>query len=173
MKTIKQISFVLVLALITTLSSCSSDGGGGSASASLGTIKAKVAGSSFTSMTAATFATKQVVGGATTIVVQGGDASGRTIQLMITGATTPTGTFEISDTASIATIASYTELNLSTMTSQIWAAPFDGSGATGSITITEVTDTNVKGTFTFTAKNQAGSDTKHVTDGAFNVNFSS
>lgn len=174
MKTIKQFSAVLVLALITTLTSCSSDSsGGGGGSASLGTLKGKVAGSNFTSMTAATFATKQVAGLTTNFIIQGSDASGKAIQLMIMGTDGTTGTFEISDTAGISVIASYSEVNLSTMTSQTWAAPYDGSGVVGSITISEVTDTNIKGTFNFTGKNQSGSDTKNVTDGAFNVNFSS
>ena len=34
-------------------------------------------------------------------------------------------------------------------------------------------ETNVKGTFNFTGKNQNGDDTKAVTNGAFNVNFTS
>ncbi|MES2410292.1 MAG: DUF6252 family protein [Bacteroidota bacterium] len=172
-KTIKQFGFALVLAL-TTLSSCSSDsdGGVGGGSASLGTLKAKVAGSNFTSMTAATFATKQVAGGSTTVIVQGSDASGKVIQIMVMGTTVPAGTYQISD-SSISANASYSEINISTMTSQTWAAPYEASGNVGSITISEITETNVKGTFTFTGKNQSGTDTKNVTDGAFNINFSS
>lgn len=173
MKTIKQFSFALVLAVVTTLSSCSSDSsGGGGGSASLGTLKAKVAGSNFTSMTAATFANKQVAGGTTSIIVQGSDASGKVIQIAVMGTTVTAGTYQISD-SSISAYAYYSEINIATMTSQSWGAPYEGSGVAGSITISEITDTNVKGTFTFTGKNETGSDTKNVTDGAFNVNFSS
>ncbi|HNP33632.1 MAG TPA: DUF6252 family protein [Flavobacterium sp.] len=172
MKTIKQLSIVLVLALTSMLSSCSSDGDGGGSSASLGTLKGKVAGTNFTSMTAATFATKVTAGGTTTVIVQGSDATGKAIHLMVMGTTVAAGTYQISD-ASISTEASYTEINLSTMSSTTWAAPYESSGNVGSITISEITDTNVKGTFTFTGKNQSGTDTKQVTNGAFNVNFSS
>lgn len=174
-KTIKHFSFAIVLALTTIFSSCSSDSsGGGGGSASLGTVNAKVAGSNFSSMTVATFATKQTFGGVTTIIVQGSDATGKAIQMTLSGATVGTGTFEISDTASLSAIASYTETNISNPSaSQTWAAPYEGSGVTGSITITEITDTNIKGTFTFTGKNQSGTDTKQITEGTFNVNFNS
>lgn len=176
MKTIKQFGIVLTVALATLLTACSGsdDGGGGGGNASLGQVKAKVGGSNFTSMNLATFATKQVVGGFTTIIIQGSDASGKAIQLMLTGTDGTAGTYEISDDANISAIASYIEANISNpMASQTWAAPYDDSGAVGSITITEITDTNVKGNFTFTGKNQNGTDTKAITNGAFNVNFTS
>ncbi len=175
MKTIKHFSFALVLALVTMLSSCSGDdsSSGGGGSASLGTLKAKIAGSNFTSMPAATFATKQVMGSTTNFTIQGSDATGKAIQIMIMGTDGTAGTYEISDTAGISAIASFTQVNMATMTSTTWAAPYDASGVVGSITISEVTATNIKGTFTFTGKNQSGTDTKQVTEGAFNINFSS
>jgi hypothetical protein len=175
MKTIKKIGIVLTMAFATLLSSCSSDdGGGGGGTASLGQVKAKVGGTNFTSMDLATFATKQVIGGFTTIIVQGSDASGKAIQLILSDYDGGTGTYAISDDANISAIASYIEANISNpMASQTWAAPYDGSGSAGSITITEISDTNVKGTFNFTGKNQNGDDTKAITNGAFNVNFTS
>lgn len=176
MKLIKQFGIVLTIALAILLTSCSGsdDGGGGGGSASLGTLKAKIGGSNFTSMSAATFATKQVVGGTTTIIIQGSDASGKAIQLMLNGTDGNAGTFEISETANIAAIASYIEANVSNpMASQTWAAPYENAGTAGSITISEITDTNVKGNFTFTGKNQDGTDTKQITNGAFNINFTS
>jgi len=166
MKTIKHLALVVVLAATTIFTSCSSSdgGGGGGGNASLGTIKAKAGSTNFTSMTQATFAMRQ--GGM--IIIQGSDASGKAIQLMVTG--NATGTYEISDSG-ISNIGSYTEVNLNTMSSVTWAAPYENSGVAGSITITELTDTNVKGNFSFMAKNQQGADTKNVTNGAFNVNF--
>lgn len=166
MKTFKNISFAIVLALTTILTSCSSSDGGGGGGAAAGTIKAKAGSTNFKSMTQASFAMRQ--GGM--IIIQGSDASGKAIQLMITG--NATGTYQISDSG-ISNIASYTEVNTSTFTSTTWAAPYENSGNVGSITITELTDTAVKGTFTFTGKNQSGADTKAVTNGSFNVNFQS
>lgn len=175
-KTIKHLGLAIVLAIATIFTSCSSDGDGGSGggSAALGTLKAKVGGSNFTSMSMATFASRQTVGGLTNVVVQGSDASGKAIQLIIAGATVGAGTYEISNNATISAIASYTEVNISNPSaSQTWAAPYEASGVVGSIIITEITATNIKGTFSFTPKNQSGSDTKTITNGAFNVNFSS
>ncbi|MGC4040292.1 MAG: DUF6252 family protein [Flavobacterium sp.] len=169
MRTIKNLGLAIVLAVTTIFTSCSSsDGdGGGGGNAALGTITAKVGGASFTSMSAATAATHQ----STMLIIQGSDATGKAIQLMLSGVTAA-GTYEISNTAGISVIANYTEVNVSNpMASQAWAAPYENSGVAGSITITSLTDTNVQGTFNFTGKNQNGTDTKAVTDGSFNVNF--
>ena len=174
MKTIKQFGFALAIIFSLTLSSCGgSDDGGGGGSAANGTIKAKVGGTNFTSMTQASFAYKQAIGNAYMITLQGSTASGKAIQLILNGVDGQPGTYEISDTANISAVGTYTEINVNTLTSQTWAAPYDGSGAAGSITISEITDTNIKGTFSFTAKNQEGSDTKAVTNGAFNLDFQS
>jgi hypothetical protein len=168
MKTLKHFSFAIVLAMATILSSCSSsDDGGGGGSAAAGTIQAKAGGANFKSMTAATFAMNQ--GGM--LVIQGSDATGKAIQLMLAGVTEE-GTYEISDTAGISVIGSYTVTNMSNpMDSDTWAAPYEDSGVVGSVTISEITATTVKGTFNFTGKNQDGEDTKAITNGAFNVNF--
>jgi hypothetical protein len=167
MKTIKHLSFAIVLALTTILTSCSSsDDGGGGGSAAAGTIQAKAGSTNFKSMTQASFAMSQ--GGM--LIIQGSDASGKAIQLMLAGVT-EAGTYEISDTAGISVIGSYTEVNTSTFTSKTWAAPYEDSGVVGSVIISEITATTVKGTFNFTGKNQDGDDTKAVTNGAFNVNF--
>lgn len=50
-----------------------------------------------------------------------------------------------------------------------WYAPLeDNSGVTGTITVTESSDTNVKGTFSFKGVNDLGTF-KNVTNGSFNV----
>jgi hypothetical protein len=175
MKTMKQFGLVLTLALAVIFSSCSGDddnGGGGSAAA--GTIKARVGGANFTSLNMASFAMKQAIGSTYMITLQGSDASGKAIQLILNGVDGQTGTFQIGTETTISAVASYTELNMSNpMDSQTWAAPYEDSGVVGSITISEITDTNIKGTFNFRGKNQEGSDTKEVTNGAFNLNFQS
>lgn len=174
MKTIKKIGLFFAIALVSLTTSCSSDdNGGGGSNATLGTIRARVAGANYTSMEMGTFATRQVIGGLTTIIVQGSDASGKAIQIVITGYD-GLGSYEISEDAAISTVASYIESNISNpMNSLVWAAPYENSGVAGTVTVTEISETNVKGTFNFTGKNQDGEDTKTVTNGAFNVNFSS
>jgi hypothetical protein len=174
MKTIKQFRLALAIIFSLTISSCSSsdDNGGGGGSAANGTIKARIGNSNFTSMQLASFATKQATGSVYTIILQGSDASGKAIQIIMNGVNGQPGTFQISDTSAITTVASYTEVNISNpLNTQVWAAPYDNSGAVGSVTVSEITDTTIKGTFNFTGKNQSGTDTKQITNGAFNLNF--
>lgn len=173
MKTMKQFGLMLTMVMATLLSSCSSDdNGGGGSSAANGTIKAKVGGSNYTTLQAASFATKHQIGNVYMITLQGSDASGKAIQLGLNGVPAATGTYEISQEATISAVASYTEININDpMNSTVWVAPYDGSGVVGSITISEITDTTIKGTFNFIGKNQEGTDTKAVTNGAFNLDF--
>lgn len=176
MKSIKTISslFLAAFVALTTLS-CSGDDSGGSTGgvAAAGTIEAKVGGSNFKSMTIATTALKVSVGGATSITIQGSDSSGKTIQLILNGVDATTGSYDIGVDTNISAVGTYTEINTSTFASTTWAAPYEGGGVVGEITITEITDTNIKGTFNFTGRNQENaSDTKAVTNGAFNVAFS-
>src|SRR6476660_9630421 len=129
MKSIKQISFVIVFAMTTILTSCSSDSGGSGGSATAGTIKAKAGSTDFTSMSQATFAMYQN----NMLIIQGSDASGKAIQLILAGVSTA-GTYQISDTASTSVVGSYTVANLSNPgASTTWAAPYDGSGAVGTV----------------------------------------
>ena len=178
MKTMKQFGLMLTMVAATLLSSCSGDdNGGGGGSAANGTIKAKVGGSNFKSMEIASFASKNAIGGgAYMITIQGSDEEGNAIQLILNGVDGQPGTFEISQSAGITAVGYYTKININTSnpmasTYTTWAAPYEGSGVAGSITISEITDTTIKGTFNFTGKNQEGTDTKAVTNGAFNLNF--
>jgi hypothetical protein len=174
MKTIKQFGLALAIIFSLTISSCSSsdDNGGGGGNAANGTIKAKVGNSNFTSMPVASYATKQATGSVFTIILQGSDASGKAIQIIMNGVNDQPGTFQISNTSGITTVGTYTEVNISNpLNTQVWAAPYENSGIVGSVTVSEITDTTIKGTFNFTGKNQNGSDTKQITDGSFNLNF--
>ncbi|NMH25580.1 DUF6252 family protein [Flavobacterium solisilvae] len=178
MKTMKQFGLMLTFVMATLLSSCSGDdNGGGGGSAANGTIKAKVGGSNFKSMEIASFASKNAIGGgAYMIAIQGSDEEGNAIQLILNGVDGQPGTFEIGTDTTISAVGTYTEteINLSNpaaSTFTTWAAPYEDSGVVGSITISEITDTTIKGTFNFTGKNQEGTDTKAVTNGAFNLDF--
>lgn len=173
MKTSKNLVLIFLFGLFQlSFVSCSGDDDGGSGgSAALGTITAKVDGANFSSISMATFATKQVVGSGTTFIIQGNDASGKAIQIILNGTDGNAGTFQISN-SSIANVASYTETNISNpANSQVWAAPYENSGNIGSVTITEVTSTNIKGNFSFTGRLQGGTSLKQITEGAFNINF--
>jgi hypothetical protein len=176
MKTLKQIGILfLAVVLSTSFVSCSGDDDGGSTgggTAAEGTITANVGGATFTSMTQGTTAVKVATGNAFTITIQGTDLGGKQIQLILNGVDATTGTYEISPEASISAIGTYVEVNTTTFTSQSWLSPYENSGVAGSITITEISDTNVKGNFNFKARNQENAqDIKNITNGSFNVNF--
>lgn len=173
MKSIKKFGFVLVLAVATILSSCSSDSSGGGSSAGLGTLKAKIGSTNFTSIAQGTSAILASNGSYQNLSIGGGDATGKVMQLMILGPNIGVGTYPISETSDLPTTGVYTEVDLSNPTSATpWAAPYDGGGNSGSVIITSMTATNVQGTFSFTALNvSAGTGTKAITNGAFNINY--
>lgn len=176
MKTLKQISILfLAVVLSTSMISCSGDDSGGEVvppTALEGQITANVGGANFASITQGTTAVKVATGNAYTITVQGTDLGGKNLQLILNGVDGTTGTYEIGVDTTISAIGTYTEVNTTTFTSQSWIAPYEDGGVSGSITITEISDTNIKGTFEFKARNQEDAqDIKQITGGSFNVNF--
>jgi len=163
----------MMMLVVSSLSiSCKSDDdGGGGGSAAAGTISAKVDGSQFNSVEMATFAS--INSGSIQIQGNTGGTSSKAIVMTIVGYD-GVGTYPIGGGANVFTVASYveTEVDLSNPTNPevvTWSAPYDDSVA-GEINISEVTDTKVKGTFSFTAKAEGGS-TKTITEGSFNVNL--
>ncbi len=173
MKTIKQLGLALTLALALVVSSCSSDGGSGGSGGGVGTFKAKIGGSNFTSIPQAAIAQLASNGTFQNLSMSGTDASGKSILITILGENIGVGTYQLTDQGEQFVSASYNEVNLSNpIASLIFAAPYDGGGNVGSIVITEKTDTTVKGTFSFTGFNiQTGSGTKAITNGVFNLNI--
>ncbi len=174
MKTIKKTIYLTMIAIAILLTpACSSDddssGGGGNAAS--GTIKAKISGTSFTSSKQLSAANRIDVGGMTTVTVQGNDASGKAIVLVMNGISGP-DTYDIGGGANFSFSASYIEVNASNpAATQTWQAPFDSSVA-GKITVTEFSATKIVGTFNFTCKNVNGDNsTKEITEGSFNMTF--
>lgn len=174
-KTIKQFSFALVIALITTLSSCSSSGSGGSAVPATGSfVKGKVAGSDFLSQGSFT------AGGLNSgnLALQGTTATGKSIdiQLYAVDGTLETGTYNVNSTnADDSHVGSLTlvEVNTSTLTSTTYSS-MNCDNANGTITITFIDATKVEGTFSFTGKEVKADETctgttKSVTNGSFRL----
>ena len=155
-----------------SLTSCKKDddGGGGGAAGS-GTVVAKVGGSNFRSLEIASTASQSSGGGTTTITLQGSDADGKGIFIIINNYD-GTGTYEFSD-SNVFVTATYVEANINNpMDSQTWSAPYQNSGVVGEVNISEKTDTKIKGTFNFMAKNVNGDQSiKNITDGSFDLNF--
>lgn len=176
MKTIKFICAYLLVTSSMFISSCSSDDdGGGGGTAALGTIKAKVNGSNVTTLDITTFATQ--VG---PILQIQGNTGGTSSKAFVMNVTTfdGVGTYDIGggSTGLGQANVSYVEttVDLSNPTApdiKTWSAPFEGGEKVGEIKVSEVTDTNIKGTFFFTAKNVGDNSTKEITEGSFNIEF--
>lgn len=174
MKTIKHFylfTIVLIAASIFTFSCKSDDDGGGGGSAAEGTITAKIDGDGFTSVEMATFAT--ISGGSIQIQGNTGGTSSKAIVMTITSYD-GVGTYPIGGGANVFNVASYveTEVDLSDPTNPnvvTWAAPYDDTQV-GEINISELTDSRIKGTFHFKAKNADG-NIKNITEGSFNINL--
>lgn len=177
MKTIKQIMLLVMTMSLITLSSCSSsdDGDDGGGSAASGTLTAKVNGTSYQSMEISSSATVANAGQVQNLIIIASNSDGNAFSMSIFGYTGP-GTYEFTGAnIAVTNTASYTEIDVDlnnpiNTTTEVWQAPYNDT-MVGSITISEETDTKVKGTFNFTCKNVNGDDSlKTITDGAFNLN---
>ncbi len=171
---------ILVMTLTAvTLTSCSSDddsgddgGGSGGGGAAPGVLVASVDGTTVTSVEIATFAT--LSNGVLQIQGNTGGTSSKAIVLNLldyNGA----GTYPLGGGVNIINNASYveTDVDLNNPTNpdvRTWQAPYNDSQV-GEIIITEVSDTNVKGTFSFSCKNGADDSVRNITEGSFNIDF--
>lgn len=170
MKTLKNGLFVLLISLAIVSCKKDDDGGDGNDGGDVGTLTATVGGASFSGSIVAT-ASESNAGGNSFVTLQGSDASGKAIIMIINGFNGP-GTYEISSENTIANTASYIEANASNPSaSKTWAAPYEDSGMVGKITVSERTDTTIKGTFNFKGKEQMGTTFKEITAGQFNLEF--
>lgn len=172
MRTLKQFMLLVMTMSLITLSSCSSDDdGGGGGNASSGTLKAKVDGTSYQSMEISSSATIANVGTTQSLVIIASNSDGNAFAMTILGYE-GTGTYEFTG-ANIAILntASYTEIDVSNPTMpEVWQAPYDAT-LSGTISISEETDSKVKGTFEFTCKNVNGNQSiKNITEGSFDLN---
>lgn len=176
MKTIKFFALLCLVAMPFAITSCSSDDdGGGGGSAGANTIKAKVDGSWVT--------TVPVTGAAyhfgSMLSIQGATAGTSSKSFLLTiHSYDGVGTYYIGGGATGLgqAGAGYTEFNIdisnpTDIEEKTWQAPYEGGDQVGEIKVSEVTDTYVKGTFHFTAKNSDDGTTKTVTEGSFNMEF--
>ncbi|GAA4893012.1 hypothetical protein GCM10023311_16840 [Flaviramulus aquimarinus] len=174
MRHLKQIMLFVMVGSLLTITSCSkSDDGGGGGSAASGTLVANVGGASFQSMEISSSATLANAGGITNLVIIASNSDGNAFAITIFGYTGE-GTYDISGASLEGVTASYTEtdVNLSNpqaSTTEIWQAPYDDTKV-GSISVSEETDSNVKGTFSFKCKNVNGDGSiKDVIEGSFDL----
>lgn len=169
MKTIKFICACLLVSTSLFISSCSDDDGGSGGTAGAGTITGKVNGTTVTSSTQLTQGSRVSAGTTTSLSLQGTNFDGKGYTFTVNNFT-GTGTYEIGGASSVFVVASYVEGNATNpLATAIWTAPYDDTTVRGEISFSEVTDDNVKGTFSFTAKYPDDNSIKTITEGSFNV----
>jgi hypothetical protein len=167
MKTITKLSYAFFMCASLAMVSCSGDDDGGSTNGGNTSgeyVKAKIDGSSWSSsstidVVSASNPTESV------LMVQGSNNSGEVIQISLMSYDGE-GTYDVSSQ-----ISGYAQYG--TISPIAFYNSAVGGGATGEVTITEVTDTFVKGTFEFTGRNteEGSTETVNVTNGEFKANF--
>lgn len=165
---------ILVMAFAAvTFTSCSSDddsgdGGGGSGAGS-GVLVAKVDGNNYESMAISSSAT--VANNGQNLIIIASNSSGKAFSFTILGFNGE-GTYPLGGGANIFNSASYTATDVSNPqnpSTEAWQAPYDDTEV-GEVVVTEVTDSKVKGNFSFTCKNVGGDQSiKTITNGSFNL----
>lgn len=171
MRNFKQFMLFIMIGSLVTLTSCSNDddSSGGDGNAASGTLVAKVDGTSFQSMEISSTAT--IANGGQNLIIIASNSDGNAFSMSVFGYDGP-GTYPLGGGANITNTASYSETDVSNPqnpSTEIWQAPFDATEV-GFITITEETDTKVKGNFEFMCKNVGGDQSvKDITEGGFNL----
>ena len=169
MRTLKQFMLlVMTMSLVTLSCSKSDDDGGGGGNAASGTLVAKVDGTSYQSMEISSSAT--LANGGQNLIIIASNSDGNAFAMTIFGYT-GTGTYEFTGAnIAVTNTAAYSEIDVSNPTNlENWQAPYDAT-LVGTISISEETDTKVKGTFEFTCKNVNGDQSiKNITEGSFDL----
>ncbi|MFV9552404.1 DUF6252 family protein [Algibacter sp. PT7-4] len=174
MRHLKQFMVLVMVGSLLTFNSCSkSDDGGSGGDAASGTLKSSVDGTSYQSMEISSSATIATAGGVNNLVIIASNSDGNAFAITIFGYTGE-GTYDITGANLGGVTASYTETdvnlnNPTASTTEIWQAPYDDTKV-GSISISEETDSKVKGTFSFKCKNVNGDGSiKDIANGSFNL----
>ena len=172
MKTIKKmIIAIMAMGIVTVISCKTDDDGGDGGTASSGTVNATIDGTSYESDAMGTSAQLISAAGIETLTITSNEfATSKNITIVINGLDAE-GTYQIGGEANISIVASYIEANVSNPAdSQIWSAPSSDAIA-GEFNVSSLSDTNIQGTFRFTATNNQNGTTVEVTNGSFNLDY--
>ncbi len=173
MRKLTQLLFFVMIPMVLTITSCSSDDdGGGPGNAGDGVLVAKVDGVNYQSLAISSMATVSNNGQSLIIIATNSD--GNAFSFTIFGYN-GVGTYDFDGSISTGVnVASYseTDVNLSNpqnSTTELWQAPYENLSV-GSVSIAEETDTKMRGTFEFNCKNLNGDNSvKMITEGSFNL----
>lgn len=173
MKKLNQIMLFLMTFSLVTITSCSSDDDGGSGgNAPSGTLVAKVDGVNYQSMQISSSAT--VANNGQSLILIATNSDGNAFSINILGYD-GIGTYNFDGAVTTGVnVASYSETNVNlsnpqNSTTELWQAPYENLSV-GSISISEESETNIKGTFEFTCKNLNGDQSvKTISEGSFDL----
>jgi hypothetical protein len=167
MRNLKQFMLLIMTVSLFTLTSCSTDDDGGSGgNAGAGTMTAKVDGTTVTSIDLASQAT--LVTATSSLILQGTNSEGRGYVITINGYE-GVGTYEIDGGSLALSTAIYIETDIANpANTQSWLAPYEAA-VNGTVSVSEESDNNVKGTFEFTGQNANDMSLKAITEGSFNL----
>jgi len=164
MKTLRFLSLILMVSLAVV--SCKKDDDGGEdPTGGEGTLTAKVDGQTVNTTLGIT-----AVENSGTLAISGGTMESENLQIIITSFN-GVGTYPLNFT-NIGTYSYLPDPSNPDPNTVVVYATVNGLQNTGEINITSYSNSNVKGTFSFTGYNyQDTSDTVSVTEGQFNINF--
>jgi hypothetical protein len=174
MKNLKNTFKILLVLIAFTAISCSSDddSGNGAGTAGNGQVVATIDGTSFQSISQGTQAVRVTNSGITSITITAINLNGQALNIFLTSNNIEATSYDFTDASGSLVSASYTIVDTQTFESTSYASPYENSGDVGTITITELTDTGIKGTFQFDMSNQdMPTDIKSVTNGSFDLTF--
>jgi len=157
MKALKLLTVFVLIATISFVSCKKDEDDSGNPPTGNGTMSLKYGGTSWNATLDV-----QVVKSGNTIVVTGTDSNAKQSQVYISNIT-KAGTYDV-------TVGSGNTLRWTESTNPTDSFIANGTlGSDGKITVTELTDTKIVGTFSFIGFSTGG--TRTITDGEFNVEF--
>jgi hypothetical protein len=155
----RNLLLMMLIAGVTLFSSCNkNDDDSGTPAGSNGSISLKVDGSTWNASLAV-----QAVNSNGVINVTGSDSNAKQAGVTLYGVTAP-GTYQVGP-PNAGNMLRWTEGLGQTDTYQA-----NGVIGTGTVTVTELSDSKIKGTFSFTGYNTAQTS-KQITEGKFEANF--
>ena len=165
------LSAMFMFLFIGTTSCSDDDDGGLGGIAASGTVTAKVDGANFQSNEMLSTANKVTQGPADVMTLQGTDNSGKGFQFTINGYDGE-GTYTFGGASLGFIVGNWIEANASDpLNSQTWTATYDNDDVRGEINISSDSGDNITGTFEFTCKNPNDGSVKTVTEGSFDLDY--
>lgn len=170
MKYLKSVLFVVIMSLVLACDK-DDDKAESETGPEEGIISLKVDGSQFSTSSSTTTITSAEQNGITGLQISGSEiSSGKVINILVVNFTGE-GTYAMEGTPfqDAPSVGIYSEIDVANNALKQWVAPHGTGGNVGTVVFTSVSETNVKGTFSFTGQNLDDESFKVVTEGTFNL----